>query len=324
MAKQHKPPPNLGVIMAALRWVESGSPAGNYTEPNGQGAYQILQSNWPTWAAQYADYHTSDPNASHAPKAVQDRVAAGKLTEYYYGAGEKNWRLVARIWNGGTPTPVPNPALCAGCTTDDYADRVLERANTIKAGTVDVDTSAPTSTDSSGVTDPGLNASVGCVHTVAIWKLHFCADKIVASGAMGAGGFLILAGVAVFVVATLERTKAGAAARQSLNAVTPAGAAVRAVSRAPARRREAKQAEADSQARRDAAISAERRRQESHDARMIAARRRASTTTRPGIETNPRPRPRTGRSTSQAIRDSHRRTQARGRGPTAAEAGAPF
>ena len=115
-------PPQLDAFLGGLKQVESG---GNYDERNGQGAYQILQSNWPTWAKRYAGYITTDPNASDAPPAVQDEVARGAVTADYYGAGQRDYVKVAEIWNGGEPYPVPNPALGPGATTADYAARVM-------------------------------------------------------------------------------------------------------------------------------------------------------------------------------------------------------
>lgn len=115
-------PPQLDEFLGALRQIESG---GNYAEKNGQGGYQILQSNWPTWALRYAGYRTTDPNASDAPPYIQDEVARGAVTADYYGRGQQDWTKVAEIWNGGEPYPVPNPALGPGATTADYAARVL-------------------------------------------------------------------------------------------------------------------------------------------------------------------------------------------------------
>lgn len=146
-------PPQLDAFLAGLRTVESGSAAGNYTERNGQGAYQILQSNWPTWAKRYAGYITTDPNASDAPPAIQDEVARGAVTADYYGRGGQDWTKVAEIWNGGEPYPVPNPALGPGATTADYAARVLAAMGA--AGPQTPTDSTPGTANAPGVTLTG-------------------------------------------------------------------------------------------------------------------------------------------------------------------------
>lgn len=295
----HKPPPGLQVFLEALRWQESGSPAGNYKEGNGQGAYQIIQSNWPTWAAQYAGYHTTDANASDAPKAVQDKVAAGKVTDYFYGAGEKNWRLVARIWNGGSPNAVPNPALGAGATTDTYATEVLSKANQIKSGAVK---STPVDTTAATGNPAGTGGKSGCQHALAFGKLgSICLDKPLAIGAMTGGVTLILVGAAILVVAAVKESGVKTTAAKGL-AVLPGtagkvGKIAATASAAKANRSDRKVADQISPAaergdRRDPVnnrkiINKETRRNPVKTRRQI----RPVTLSRPGIETNPRPRP---------------------------------
>lgn len=283
--KKRPTPPNLALFLAALRWQESGSPQGNYVEPNGQGAYQIVQSNWPAWAASVG-YKTNDPDASHAPAKVQDQVAAAKVTEYYYGAGEKNYRLVARIWNGGTPNVVPNPALGAGATTDTYASQVLSKVNQLaklgigfyglggKALTqIEGDKSSPTTAPS-------------CVHQLHIGiklapDVNLCMDKPLALAAMTGGTLLLLGGVTVIMVAAFRQTAAGRAAAGALAAV-PAGKAATAIGAAagaarPSQRREratvAEQTRQGAEARRLAPVNTETRRATA----AAAAERRRST-----------------------------------------------
>ena len=327
----HDWPPYLTAFLTGVRTVESG---GNYHEPNGQGAYQILQSNWPSWATEagYGQY-AGDQNASDAPPAVQDYVAAYKVTQYFYGAGEKNYRLVARIWNGGSPNPVPNPALCPGCTTDDYADRVLAIAKDA-AGNADPGgplwANPPSQNDPrSGITagsgglvhGPGdpLNPSktVGCQHKLDLKVGSLCMDKPIAALAIAGGGVLLLAGVAVILVATVERTPAGRAAtaaiavpiaagripkrqaqqrrtRKQAAATTAEQAAARAAreqrAQAGEARREQAQAMKRTEARRRARITnaAEKRRQEAHTVRMATRTRKAAEKRGRTFEANPR------------------------------------
>jgi len=291
MAKHTKKPPGLGIFLAALRWQESGSPAGNYREGNGQGAYQIIQSNWPTWAAEYADYKTTDPNASDAPVAVQNKVAEGKVSDYYYGAGEQNWRLVARIWNGGSPNAVPNPALGAGATTDTYATEVLDKVKSLEAkgGTYPIDTSAGGTGANTPTLTPTGGKAAGCQHSVSgpgLFGLKtgtICLDKVVAAGAMATGGVLILSGVVVILVAGFRASGAGKAAKL----IPGVGGVVAKAATAPKRRRVRQETEANQAIKRQAPSrqaasqrATEARRQEAHSAAQARARtqhRRAGT-----------------------------------------------
>jgi len=69
-------PPGLDRFLYALGEIESG---GNYTARNSvtgaYGKYQIMPSNWPTWARLYIGSST----APQTP-ANQERVARGKVT----------------------------------------------------------------------------------------------------------------------------------------------------------------------------------------------------------------------------------------------------
>jgi len=94
-----KSPQNIQEFMEAIGQQESG---GNYESPqhmdnglwNMGGKYQILASNWPSWAADAG-------LGSDAPytKENQDIVARYKMNELYAQYGD--WRLVAAAWNGG-------------------------------------------------------------------------------------------------------------------------------------------------------------------------------------------------------------------------------
>ena len=91
-----KAPPGLSRFMYAMGQVESG---GNYRARNSSsgayGKYQILPSNWPSWARQYL----GNANAPQTP-ANQDRVAAGKMTSLHNWLG--NWRRTAYWWLTGS------------------------------------------------------------------------------------------------------------------------------------------------------------------------------------------------------------------------------
>lgn len=96
----------LETFMAAIRRLESGSFAGDYTRPgptvtSGQykgerafGAYQIMPGNWPVWSAA-AGYK----GAHYANKAAQDGVARFMFRQLYQKYGD--WRLVAIAWFAG-------------------------------------------------------------------------------------------------------------------------------------------------------------------------------------------------------------------------------
>ena len=91
-----KAPAGLKAFMAAVGQVESG---GRYTARNpnsgAYGKYQIMPSNWPSWAARYL----GNANARQTP-ANQEKVAAGKFTSLYKSLG--NWRRVAYWWLTGS------------------------------------------------------------------------------------------------------------------------------------------------------------------------------------------------------------------------------
>ncbi len=91
-----KAPPGLSRFMYAVGRVESG---GRYdarnTHSGAYGKYQIMPSNWPSWARQYL----GNANARQTP-ANQERVAAGKMTSLYNWLG--SWRRVAYWWLTGS------------------------------------------------------------------------------------------------------------------------------------------------------------------------------------------------------------------------------
>lgn len=91
-----KAPPGLKAFMAAVAKVESG---GRYTARNpnsgAYGKYQIMPSNWPSWA----DRYLGSSSARQTP-ANQEKVAAGKFTSLYKSLG--SWRRVAYWWLTGS------------------------------------------------------------------------------------------------------------------------------------------------------------------------------------------------------------------------------
>jgi hypothetical protein len=91
-----KAPPGLDRFADAVGQVESG---GRYTARNrnsgAYGKYQILPSNWPSWARIYL----GNSRARHTP-ANQEKVARGKFTTLYRSLD--SWRRVAYWWLTGS------------------------------------------------------------------------------------------------------------------------------------------------------------------------------------------------------------------------------
>ncbi len=88
-------PPGIDTFMGALGAVES---RGRYeavnTTSGAYGKYQIMPSNWPSWALRYL----GDANAPWTP-ANQDTVARGKLSALFRWLG--SWEAVAHWWLTG-------------------------------------------------------------------------------------------------------------------------------------------------------------------------------------------------------------------------------
>ena len=105
-------PHGLARFKEAVGHVESG---GRYTARNptsgAYGKYQILPSNWPTWARQYL----GNAGAAQTPRN-QERVASGKMTSLLRWLG--SWRRVAYWWLTGS-------ARTSGWST--YAQRYVGR-----------------------------------------------------------------------------------------------------------------------------------------------------------------------------------------------------
>jgi hypothetical protein len=89
-------PKGLSRFKTAAGNVESG---GRYTARNpitgAYGKYQILPSNWPSWARSYVGSSSAKPTPRN-----QERVASGKMTSLYRWLG--SWRRVAYWWLTGS------------------------------------------------------------------------------------------------------------------------------------------------------------------------------------------------------------------------------
>lgn len=89
-------PSGLIRFREAVGQLESG---GNYTARNSSsgayGKYQIMPSNWPSWAGTYL----GNSNASWSP-SNQDTVASGKMTSLYRWLD--SWKRVAYWWLTGS------------------------------------------------------------------------------------------------------------------------------------------------------------------------------------------------------------------------------
>jgi len=88
-------PPGMNAFMYAMGQVESG---GRYDAVNpssgARGKYQIMPSNWPSWAGRYL----GNRSASWSP-ANQEAVAHGKMHDLHHWLG--SWRQVAYWWLTG-------------------------------------------------------------------------------------------------------------------------------------------------------------------------------------------------------------------------------
>jgi hypothetical protein len=99
---QHRGSPSRSEQLA-LMWAMAGQESGwDYFSRNAVsgafGKYQIMPSNWPSWAEKYL----GDRHADQTP-ANQERVAYGKLRDLYGWLG--SWRRVAYWWLTGSREP---------------------------------------------------------------------------------------------------------------------------------------------------------------------------------------------------------------------------
>ena len=100
-------------FMAGIRYTETGSRDGNYTDRNARsgayGAYQFLERYWkdfvkqatPYWAGREGVADWSWGNINN--RTVQDQVARG-VYEHFLKQYEGNWNLVATAWHAGPGT----------------------------------------------------------------------------------------------------------------------------------------------------------------------------------------------------------------------------
>ena len=112
--------PGIDRFLYALGQVESG---GNYYARNptsgAYGKYQIMPSNWPSWAEKYL----GNADAPQSPRN-QEIVARGKVHDLHHWLGK--WRRVAYWWLTGS-------SKTSGWS--DYASRYVEKVITIYKGT---------------------------------------------------------------------------------------------------------------------------------------------------------------------------------------------
>lgn len=118
-------PPGLEPFLYALGEVESG---GRYTARNAitgaYGKYQILPSNWPSWARLYVGSST----APQSP-ANQEKVAHGKVTALYRWLD--SWPVVAHWWLTGSSER--NPAFWSR-SSRLYVEKVIDLMKTVSGG----------------------------------------------------------------------------------------------------------------------------------------------------------------------------------------------
>lgn len=110
-------------FMNAIAKQESG---GDYNATNkdsgAHGKYQIMPSNWPSWAKEAG----LPPNAAMTPEN-QDRVARFKMQQYYNQFG--NWGDVAKAWYGGPGAVKKNGNASQGAypTINNYSNQVMSK-----------------------------------------------------------------------------------------------------------------------------------------------------------------------------------------------------
>ena len=145
-------PPGLARFMYAMGQVESG---GNYSARNpysgAYGKYQIMPSNWPSWAARYL----GNSSARQTP-ANQEIVAAGKFRSLYRGL--ESWRRVAYWWLTGS-------SRTTGWST--YATRYVSKVMTIYRSAPPTGPRPPPAPARSTATPRGARRSP----TAATWRM---------------------------------------------------------------------------------------------------------------------------------------------------------
>ncbi len=146
-------PPGLGRFMNAIGAVESG---GDYHARNktsgAYGKYQIMPSNWPSWARRYLGSSTAPETPPN-----QERVARGKFLTLF--ASLKSWRRVAYWWLTGSSKAAGWTAHATG-----YVDKVM-RGYLVASDTI------PTGGGGGTVTPPNrFSERSAAVHYTGSWK----------------------------------------------------------------------------------------------------------------------------------------------------------
>lgn len=168
MPRHRAPDPGeLRRFLNALAAIESG---GRYDARNAssgaRGRYQIMPANWPSWAARYLGNARADP---WLPRN-QDRVAAGRVTDYYRSHG--SWEAVAAGWLGGPFVAAANPSSWSS-SIRSYVRKVMDRFERYGGdggggGSVDVPTGVPVNFPTAAPVPPGCTPIAGAALALAL------------------------------------------------------------------------------------------------------------------------------------------------------------
>jgi hypothetical protein len=185
-------PPGLSRFMYAMGQVESG---GNYSARNASsgayGKYQIMPSNWPSWALRYIGSASAKPTPSN-----QEIVAAGKFRSLYRGLD--SWPRVAYWWLTGS-------SQTSGWSS--YATSYVARVMTVYRNT----TTAPKPAPPAKSAPPATSAPAPAVAPVAaaVARTHRYAEtssRITYRGTWRTAGFSGYAGRAARYATTAGAT----------------------------------------------------------------------------------------------------------------------
>jgi hypothetical protein len=266
--------------LQAERQQETGGNYG-YNRPGCYGAYcWNALSNWQSDASKtgYGQYANTPP--ANVPTWVQDAVAWGVMGPY---VSKGQYSQAAEVWNGGVPYPIPNPALCPGCTSGTYAQEVIAKFKAILGGKV------PPSSGTGGVSTTGVGPQLNPLQYLANPFGSFLQDLASASGAASVKDMLvrtglILLGAALIIVGviTLVAKPASKAANIGLSFAAPEARGVEGAARSVGRSRAQEQSAERIRARRRESMEArasERAaiRQERTEDRAVRRREKAET-----------------------------------------------
>jgi hypothetical protein len=180
-------PPGLSRFMYAMGQVESG---GNYYARNAAsgayGKYQIMPSNWPSWALRYIGSASAKPTPAN-----QEIVAAGKFRSLY--GSLDSWRRVAYWWLTGS-------SQATGWST--YATSYVSRVMTIYRSAAAASAPAPAAPAPAAPAPAVVVAATTATHSVSETS-----SKITYRGTWRTAGFSGYAGNAARYA-----TKTGASA----------------------------------------------------------------------------------------------------------------